>query len=230
MVSILIPVLADIVQQLIERDADRIKLLAFGISPRRYVDLHPRTDFDPHSRRCAVGDPTHFVFWPHNRSQTLAAARVGRPLIVLYPVLFSGAQDYLRRSLSELTVVAGTPIGSLSEGMAQTLTHEYSHCVLGTRDLCYNWDTCAHQAGISASGVDFLDNAETMSGIVFFLFCLVQFPQWDFSSGEAVQRLIPAWVSDYWAGSTGKHNMISRSRDLEPRILRLRSREVTWRR
>lgn len=128
----------------------------------------------------------------------MAMGVLGKPFIALFPLLFSAGGSRLRRSLSDLKVVPGMPVGDLSKGMAQTLTHERSHCVLWTVDLVYNWTKCAALAADPPEGANPLDNAETMSAIVFFLYYLVKKPEWDFSSGHAVRReRIPAWIMTF---------------------------------
>jgi hypothetical protein len=160
----------------------------------------------------------------------IAAAVPGRGLIFLFPVLFSAGQEILRRSLSEITIGEGTCVDDLWNGIAQTITHERSRCSLLTLDMVYRWDKCTVLAARHCQGTNLLDNADTVSAIVFFLWCLIARPELDFSTGRAEQRRqIPPWVVQFRTGVISAEAVMMEPPATEARVVHLRNRDVVWR-
>lgn len=225
------------IQYLIDGLSVRIASLSQTLPCRHTVDLHPVDDFKTYHARRHLGDPIHVVLNPRNVTEYspdqeficwIALAKPKFPLVFMFPVLFSGARGDFRRSLSEVTIMAGTRIGNLFHGLAQILTHELSHCYLNTDDTEYNWDDCAFLAANPLPGVDPLDNADTVAGIVIFPWYLFHKPEWDSSTGKAVRRLIPEWVLQFRQGII-REQVVTEPQQIERRVLRLRSREIVWR-
>jgi hypothetical protein len=170
----------------------RIAFLSNAVPIGHTVDLHPAVDIEAYTHGMSLGDPIHVILSPRDGVNSwIAGAQPGLPCICLFPVVFADRGGEARRSLSEIIIMAGTPVGDLCNGLPQTLTQELSHCYLKTEDRVYNWDNYALLAAEHPPGVNPLDNADTIAALVFFLWCLFQAPEWDFSTGKAVHRRIP---------------------------------------
>jgi hypothetical protein len=133
----------------------------------------------------------------------------------------------MRRSLSNLTIREGDHVGDFDHNMAQLITHERTHCSLSTEDFEYGWDKCAILAAHPRPRVDPLENADSISAIVFYLCLLVCRPGWDFSEGIAQQRTpVPGWLFQYSKGIISADAVLMEPKRIEPRIVHLRDRDV----
>lgn len=200
--------------------------------------LGPHVDRYQSLRVSAAYSPIQVVLEPRNErvtdaigvGPTFASAHPGTTRISLYPVVFSPRGQEWRQTLDNINVTDGTYAGDLERGMPQLLTHERTHCFLYTRDLAYGWDRCVVPANWDGSGPDPLENADSVSAIIFFLWCLISKPEWDFSTGIARWRgPIPYWITLFRTGFIQEDPEDVQPTEMEPRIIHLRNRDVVWR-
>jgi hypothetical protein len=203
------------------------------------VHLDPDFNIDTCPKPKTLGLPINIIFprrdsydtnQPDTEDPIIAGAIPEHGVIGFFLVSFSGERNYLRQRLSEISIEAGTYFGELWDGIAQTVTHEPSHCFLNTRDYVYRWHRCVLLAVRPLPGVDPSDNADTISAIIFFLYCLVQLPEWDFSDGTARLRSeIPEWLAQYKADIIASSSMKMEPEEVGPTAVHLRNQDVVWR-
>jgi hypothetical protein len=120
-------------------------------------------------------------------------------------------------------------VGDYKPDLAQTLVHEKAHCFLSARDRRYRWDVCVNHAQEHGDDSDLLENADSISGVVLFLWCLLYRPQWDFSTGYAKLRAgTPRWVKQLNQNKRPEDATMINTSQIEPKVMHLRNRDVIW--